>query len=223
VRPTALTLLWGILAVYLMRHYRRSGNTIFMAVANVILFIIIIKVLFFDQSAWMFAWEHLRYQPSALNLFYRMIEWAVLLFLILYMLARVRLKNDSIDSRSIYTVLANGLLMFYTTVEVNTLFHWYVPLFQAGAQSVLWALFAIAWVVIGLWRRSKAWRVSGLVLFVIVTAKVFLLDLAELAAIYRVAAFMIVGIILLGGSFAYLKTSKLFVSKEEVNNDPPQA
>jgi uncharacterized membrane protein len=151
-----------------------------------------------------------------------MIDWAALLFIVIHLLRNVRFTSDVLDLRRIYIVLANALLMFYTTVEVNTLFHWYVPLFQAGALSVLWALTAIVWLVIGLWRRSKAWRVCGLALFVIVTAKVFLIDLAELAAIYRVVAFMIVGVILLGGSFAYLKTSKLFIASEEAPDDRPQ-
>lgn len=223
IQPTAQTLLWGMLAVYFLRNYRRSGKTIFMVLANFVLFIIIIKILFFDQRAWLLAWENLRYQPNGLNVLYRMIDWAVLLYLVVYMLRKTHLQSDSVDIRRIYTVLASALLMFYATVEVNTLSHWFVPLFQAGAITVLWSLIAIIWVVIGLWRQIKGFRVSGLVLFAIVTAKVFLIDLAELAAIYRVVAIMIVGIILLGGSFAYLKTSKLFINKEEAHDDQPKA
>jgi len=51
-------------------------------------------------------------------------------------------------------------------------------------------------------------RFIGLILFVIVAGKVFLLDLADMDIIYRVIAFMVLGITLLLGAFAYIRGIK---------------
>ncbi len=52
------------------------------------------------------------------------------------------------------------------------------------------------------------WRscgISGLALFAIVAWKVFFVDLAQLDQFYRIVAFIVLGILTLVGSFAYLK------------------
>ena len=56
------------------------------------------------------------------------------------------------------------------------------------ALSVLWALLGVAGFVIGLVRRSATARLFGLGLLAIVTAKVFIVDLAALDVAYRVNA-----------------------------------
>jgi uncharacterized membrane protein len=98
-----------------------------------------------------------------------------------------------------------ALLFIYLTLEVNTFLHNYVPGMQFGGVSILWSVFALALIVRGIARNAAAVRYLGLALFVIVSGKVFFVDLAQLDQFYRIVAFVLLGILLLCGSFIYLK------------------
>jgi uncharacterized membrane protein len=98
-----------------------------------------------------------------------------------------------------------ALLFIYLTLEVNTFLHNYVPGMQAGGVSILWSIFALALIVRGIARNAAVVRYLGLALFVIVSGKVFFVDLAQLDQFYRIIAFVLLGVLLLCGSFIYLK------------------
>ena len=69
------------------------------------------------------------------------------------------------------------------------------------ALSGFWGGFAA--IVAGLIRRKKALRLGGLGILALAVGKVFLVDLAHLDSIWRVASFLAVGLLLLAGAFAY--------------------
>ncbi len=69
--------------------------------------------------------------------------------------------------------------------------------------SVLFTIYAAAALGWGLARRVPAVRYGALGLFGIVIVKVFLVDLAELQAIYRILSFLVLGLVLLGVSYVY--------------------
>jgi uncharacterized membrane protein len=62
----------------------------------------------------------------------------------------------------------------------------------------------------------------GLALALLVVAKVFLADLQGMAAIYRVIAFVVLGAILLLGSYAYIQSGRKFTRKtgDSATNPP---
>lgn len=69
--------------------------------------------------------------------------------------------------------------------------------------SAFWAVAGLAGIVGGLLRDVRLLRLGGLALLLIAAAKVFLYDLAELESIYRALSFIALGLLLLGGAFAY--------------------
>ncbi len=69
--------------------------------------------------------------------------------------------------------------------------------------SVLFTLYAAATLAWGIARRIPGVRYGALGLFGIVIVKVFLVDLAELQAIYRILSFLVLGLVLLGVSYVY--------------------
>ncbi len=105
------------------------------------------------------------------------------------------------------------MLFIYLTLEVNTFLHEYLPGMQSGGVSILWSLFALALIFRGIARRAAAVRYLGLALFAIVTWKVFFVDLAQLDQFYRIVAFILLGILALVGSFAYLKYRDQFTTE----------
>jgi uncharacterized membrane protein len=64
----------------------------------------------------------------------------------------------------------------------------------------------------GLYRRRRYLRLAGLALFGLATAKVLLVDLADLRGLQRVAACMGAGLLLLGLSFAYQKLAPVLMA-----------
>jgi hypothetical protein len=76
---------------------------------------------------------------------------------------------------------------------------------QQGQMLVsgLWSLTGAAGLVVGLTRGSRDVRIAGLALLVAAVGKVFLFDLATLTSGYRVGSFIGLGLVLLGGSYAW--------------------
>jgi len=71
--------------------------------------------------------------------------------------------------------------------------------------SALWALYAGTALGWGFLRDAAAVRYAGLGLLGIVAVKVFVVDLAEVATVYRIVSFLVLGVVLLGVSVLYQK------------------
>ena len=69
--------------------------------------------------------------------------------------------------------------------------------------SALWALTGFGVLVAGLLADRRELRQAALALLGVTVAKVFLYDLSALSSIYRVASFIVLGLLLLGGAFAW--------------------
>lgn len=105
----------------------------------------------------------------------------------------------------VLAVTAAAMLFVYATQEVRYGVEAYYPGMESGAVSIWWALFAIALTAFGMWKSQRLVRAAGLVLFAVVTCKVFFRDLRELDAFYRIFAFVILGLVILSGSVLYLR------------------
>jgi len=209
-----LTLLCCLLAGYIFYNHIASGRRIFLPLAIIAMVLVLLKFFCQDFYSWSGNAPYV-YGQGSVGVLMRFFDYGVVFLYLIGALRMVSQKPGLATIRKLFTVVSTVLLFIYITLEVNTFFYWYIKPFQEGAVSVAWALFAIAYLIIGLVRSSKSWRYSGLALFVVVVGKVFLIDLSEMLIVYRVIAFMILGVILMLGSFAYIKASKKFVIKGE--------
>lgn len=71
--------------------------------------------------------------------------------------------------------------------------------------SGVWLLYSIALMVIGIWRREQGLRLLSIGIFGITILKIFLYDLSFLTTLYRIFAFLGLGLILLLVSYLYQK------------------
>jgi len=71
------------------------------------------------------------------------------------------------------------------------------------ALSALWAALGFVLLVVGLSRDVRPLRLGGLVLLGLAVPKVFVVDLAALESIWRVASFLGLGLLLLAAAFGY--------------------
>jgi uncharacterized membrane protein len=101
----------------------------------------------------------------------------------------------------VLVVAANALSLYALSSEVWT--------YAGGEQArnmgltVLWAAYGLALMVAGIIGRWPRVRLGGLGLVSLAIVKLFLYDMVRLGGGYRVAAFVITGVLLLAGGFVY--------------------
>jgi uncharacterized membrane protein len=89
----------------------------------------------------------------------------------------------------------------------------FMPTIEVVGLSVLWSLFAVALMTIGVWFRRKAYRVSAIVLLFATVLKVLAYDTAEVSTPYRILSCMVLGAILVLVSFLYYRFSERLSGK----------
>ncbi|MDO4630620.1 MAG: DUF2339 domain-containing protein, partial [Planctomycetia bacterium] len=102
-----------------------------------------------------------------------------------------------------------GVSIFYlwmwVSLEMNFLVGVHYPLARLGAVSVTWTVFALGLLGIGIRWNLRAVRYTSLAFFGLVMLKVALVDLSALNGIYRILAFIVLGLLILAGGTIYLK------------------
>jgi uncharacterized membrane protein len=71
--------------------------------------------------------------------------------------------------------------------------------------SAVLMLYGVGLMIVGFWKRTAFLRWQAIILIGLTIAKVFLYDMSNLERIYRIASFIILGVILLAISYAYQK------------------
>ncbi|HTM03305.1 MAG TPA: DUF2339 domain-containing protein [Vicinamibacterales bacterium] len=144
---------------------------------------------------------------------------ALLLVVLLYLLARWLKEGATIRSvrleRAGALVAANALSVVLISREIA----WYwtlrelrgdaVSLARQSMLSGAWAIYAAAASAVGIRRCLPAIRYFAIALFGLTLVKVFLVDLQTLGGLSRIAAFFVVGVVLLFASFLYQRRRNL--------------
>ena len=144
----------------------------------------------------------------------RMMEIGVLiagLFLAVWLLQYSRRKYPDLFPQLnaavclVVSCVGLGLLFLYSSGELWWCLDAFLPGFRNGGLSLWWGVWALLLLLYGILRRNPVCRTLALVLFGICTLKIFLIDLASLHALYKVAAFLALGLLLLTGSVFYTR------------------
>jgi uncharacterized membrane protein len=116
------------------------------------------------------------------------------------------------QERAILIVAASALTVIVISTEIVSF--WQLRTASADAYvaremmlSASWVLYAALLVVLGMRRKYAPIRYFAIVLFGIALIKVFVVDLETLGGVYRIAGFVVVGLILLVVSFLYQRNA----------------
>lgn len=71
--------------------------------------------------------------------------------------------------------------------------------------SILWGVYALLLIILGIWKRKKYLRIGAIILFTAALAKLFTYDIAHLTTIAKTIVFVSLGVLLLIISFLYNK------------------
>jgi uncharacterized membrane protein len=80
--------------------------------------------------------------------------------------------------------------------------------------SILFGLYAVFLIVLGIVNKKKHMRIFAIALFAITLGKLFIYDIAELGTISKTIVFVSIGILLLIASFLYTKYKSLIFDEE---------
>jgi uncharacterized membrane protein len=129
-----------------------------------------------------------------------------------------------------FLVSANFLTLWLFSVEIMNYFDSRIVTADgSGAETTnlqnaknlsltgLWAFYAVIVLVVGIIKRSRFVRVAALILLAIPIVKVFAYDVIALEQVYRIVAFVGLGILLVTSGYLYQRYSKsikgFFISK----------
>jgi uncharacterized membrane protein len=223
LRLPMLTILWIGGAMFLFSRIRVWGESIGVPLFVATVAAVLLKLCLWDLPSWGlqqdFVYSGAWSGHAALM---RLVDFgAVTGFLVAITgLATTRKPLATLQQAS--AVAAIATLLTWSTLEVNSYLATFAPGLRAGGVSITWALFALAFLIGGISRRIPALRYCGLALFGIVAVKVFTSDLDSLDSFYRIVAFLILGVLLLVGSFLYLRFRETFsVEPPPVTGDGP--
>ncbi|MBQ6598032.1 MAG: DUF2339 domain-containing protein, partial [Lentisphaeria bacterium] len=151
------------------------------------------------------------YVPALEN---RMMEIGILilgLFLAVWLLKYTRRKYPDVfpgllsPVSLIFACAALGMFFLYSSGELWLLLKEFLPEFKHGGLSLWWGIWALLLLLYGILRGNQVCRILALILFGVCTLKIFLIDLLSLHALYKVAAFVVLGLLMLTGSVFYTR------------------
>jgi len=218
----ALTLLWlGLCGLLLWESNQRQNQNLFY-LAVFVLLAVLAKLFVIDVPAWSLT-ERFIYAGdySFHDAAFRLLDFGAVTAFFAFAYVVFAGKYRDLQAPAFFAICGMGVLFAFLTLEVNSFLEAFVPGMRAGGVSIVWSVFAFCWLLRGIWRNERPLRFAGLALFTIVIGKVFFRDLAELDQFYRIIAFIVLGIVVLAGSFIYLKYRETFAVKTvELSKEP---
>ena len=144
------------------------------------------------------------------------------LYLVAYLLRRNRnVATEWVDPTRFLLVTANFLTVWLLSFELWNYFDTqivnvprndvrFTALQSARNLSLtgLWTIYAVALLVVGITKRWRLVRLWGLSFLIVPIGKVFIYDVWALEAVYRIVAFVGLGLLLLTSGYLYQRYSK---------------
>jgi uncharacterized membrane protein len=203
----AAVLTWLSLALRIPR-LRQYGYVVFGAVA--------VRLLFFETSV-----NISTFQPVLNERFLTFAVSIAAMYVSGYLL--VRAGEGSGRRRGAATVLlaaANFLTLWILSFEVWNYFDRAIQTAELPAReglrnaqnfslTVVWAVYAVLGLVIGIVKRWRHVRIGALILLAVPIVKVFVYDVFRLEVGYRIAAFIGLGVLLIVSGYLYQRYSRI--------------
>lgn len=128
--------------------------------------------------------------------------------------------------RPALTCLASISLVLVLSVEMYHMLLWTHPgnendlvwwenLYYKAGLSILWSLCSFTMIWLGIRNNFQPLRILGLTLFSITLIKLFFYDIRNIPPGGKIAAFILLGILLLTVSFMYQRLKKILIDKPE--------
>lgn len=111
----------------------------------------------------------------------------------------------SIEGRHLYVTVLAGEKTIYI----------YHSQFMKAGLTIVWAVFSFVIIWLGMKYKYKTLRIISLTFFAAALVKLFLFDIRDISAGGKIAAFIMLGVLLLVISFMYQRLKKIIIDNEE--------
>lgn len=162
-------------------------------------------------------------QYAAKHLYIHWFDDIVLLYLF-YELIKV-FRNPSNKLGNSFAWFINILLILFFSIECRHLYvtilanekniYTYHLQFMKAGLTIVWAIFSFVIIWLGMKYKYKTLRIISLSLFTVALIKLFLFDIQNISAGGKIAAFIMLGVLLLVISFMYQRLKKIIIDNEE--------
>lgn len=159
------------------------------------------------------------FSQGIFNVFLRYISFVLLaaLFVAIYKYIKQKFIKDLLPNENLIVAFDFVLHISILAVASSELINW-MDIFGYGDSykiglSILWGLYALLLISLGIYRNKKHLRIGAIALFALTLIKLFIYDIAELNTISKTVVFVSLGILLLTISFLYNKYKHLIVDK----------
>lgn len=213
----AMTLAWFALGVFLLAVARQDGAKWVPRALGLLAIGLVIKLLVLDMDGWRLDHDDWCYEGDYLPglALIRFMDFGLCIGLLSAIFFQTRGDEPGRRVGLAVGIAALVMLFVYLSLEMNTALGRFVPGLRAGGITLLWAAYALTLLLFGLGRSVTGLRYAGLAGFVVVVLKIFFSDLAHLDALYKIVAFIVLGVMLLGAALVYLKYRQRFQSPTE--------
>ncbi|MCK9606839.1 MAG: DUF2339 domain-containing protein [Methylomonas sp.] len=220
-----LTLVWLAISTLLLIRYLASPGDWLLQALKVFVGGVLLKLMFFDLPSWQLTFGHISSLDNVWTLRYggrysfqlalmRLLDFAAITGFLLFAYRRLSKAGDrAMSIRQGFGGAALVLLFAFLSLEINSALYQFVPGLRSGGVSIVWSVFALTLVFNGIKRQISIFRLVGLGLFALVAWKVFFIDLARLEQLYRILAFIVLGMLALGGAFFYMRYQQTFIGQ----------
>lgn len=162
-------------------------------------------------------------QYSMIHLVARWVAIAVLLYLAYLLICLVKLTRP--EGGKQYTWMISGILLSLFSVECRLLYisllsgpetiAVYRTQYARAGITIVWALFSFALMWLGMKHKYKPLRIISLAIFSLALLKLFVWDISNVSEGGKIAAFIMLGVLLLVISFMYQRLKKIIIDNEE--------
>jgi uncharacterized membrane protein len=173
--------------------------------------IMAVRLLFFDTTIDMYT-----FRPILNERFLAYLAGIAALYLSTYLLWRERERvPDWAVLAATFLIAANFFTLWVLSLEIWNSFDTRTLMTGRALRSAqnlsltaLWAVYAVILLVIGIAKRWRVVRLGALALLAVSIVKVFVYDVWVLERVYRIIAFVGLGVLLLVSAYLYQRYSK---------------
>lgn len=158
------------------------------------------------------------YEGSVFYLGVRYISYVLIVLLLVSIFIYLKQTFMQPITRLLFVIFDSVLLITIIWILSQELITWlniaHVNQSDKLGLSILWGIYSLVVIVLGIWKKKKHFRIGSMIFFGITLVKLFFYDLVHLNTIAKTIVFVSLGVLLLVISFLYNKYKHLITDEK---------
>jgi uncharacterized membrane protein len=205
-----VTVFWSAELVALYWSAAKCNDRILLSATFIIGLLAVLRY-FADTSGFVFESGHSSFTEEVVSRWSAGLSMVTALLLVVWLDRTGRVAGSHPRLNGALEWLGIVSLFGFLNLEWYRFANQFTPRIGLAGFSVLWSLFAVGLILLGVWMRRKIYRVSAISLLIVTVLKVLVFDTAEVSTPYRILSCLVLGIILMAVSFLYYRFSERLI------------